>query len=270
MDLPDQIGDWARQDAPERYDRETIFDYIDGAGEVYRSYGFSNVFIARYARAGTPEISLELFDMGTPEDAYGVFSYAREQEEPGIGGGFERKGRVLCFWQDRFYVCVAADDGSEDSQTLLEDFARVFSQQLPASVARPAMVDLLPSEGLVAHSDRFFHLHQSLNYHYYVARENVLNLTSETDAVLARYAPGSTYLVIVRYGSEADAVGAHASFREQYLQDSTNEAVAIESDKYVSTGVVNRFVVVVLDADSETAAADLKRVTMHRITAFAQ
>ena len=76
MDLPDQIGDWARQDAPERYDRETIFDYIDGAGEVYRSYGFSNVFIARYARAGTPEISLELFDMGTSEDAYGVFSYA--------------------------------------------------------------------------------------------------------------------------------------------------------------------------------------------------
>ncbi len=270
MLLPDRIGDWIRQDSAETYDRETIFDYIDGAGEVYRSYAFREVVVARYTRPGSPAITVELFDMGTTEDAYGVFSYAREQEESGIGGGFEHKGRVLCFWQDRFYVCVAAEQRSADSETVVQELARAIARRLPAAVSRPAIVGLLPSEGFIADSDRFFHLHQSLNYHYYLARENVLNLTSETDAVLARYAPGSTYVLIVRYGSEADAARGHSSFREQYLQHSTHQPVAIESGKYVSTGVDGRFVVVVLDADSEAAASELLRATTDRVTQVAQ
>jgi hypothetical protein len=228
------------------------------------------VLVARYARSESPTVTVEVFDMGTSEDAYGVFSYAREQEEPGIGGSFERKGRVLCFWQDRFYVCVAAELGSADSEIGVEEFARAMAQRLPPAVHRPAMVGLLPSEGLVAHSDRFFHTHQSLNYHYYLARENVLNLSSDTDVVLARYAPGSTYLVVVRYGNEADAARGHTAFREQYLQESTDEAVAIESDTYVSSGVDGRFVVVVLDAGTETAASRLLQATMHGISEFAQ
>ncbi|MCJ7628218.1 MAG: hypothetical protein MUO50_07495, partial [Longimicrobiales bacterium] len=87
MLLPKTIGEWVKQDAPLTYDRETIFDYINGAGEVYRSYAFSHVLVDRYERSGAQDqgVTVELFDMGNPEDAFGVFSYAREQEEAGIG-----------------------------------------------------------------------------------------------------------------------------------------------------------------------------------------
>jgi len=81
MLLPENIGDWVKQDAPVTYDRETIFDYINGAGEVYRSFAFRDVLVQTY---GTPEgrrVTVEVFDMGNPEDAFGVFSYAREDEE---------------------------------------------------------------------------------------------------------------------------------------------------------------------------------------------
>jgi hypothetical protein len=265
MLLPDRISDWTRQDSSETYDRETIFDYIDGAGEVYRSYAFSDVVVVHYTRSGSSGITVELFDMGTTEDAYGVFGHGREQEEAGIGGGFERKGRVLCFWQDRFYVCVSAEQSAPDMETAVEEIARAIAQNLPSGVTRPSIVQLLPPDGLVPFSDRFFHLHQSLNYHYYLQRENVLNLSAETDAVLARYAPGSTHLLIVRYGSEADAAGGLASFRERYVQDATQQTGATERGTYVSSGVHDRFVAVVLDAGSESEAGALLGAAMERI-----
>ena len=43
MLLPERVGDWVREAQTTTYDRETIFDYINGAGEVYRSYAFDQV-----------------------------------------------------------------------------------------------------------------------------------------------------------------------------------------------------------------------------------
>ena len=265
--LPERIAAWTRHDSAVSYDRETIFDYIDGAGEVYRSYAFSQVAVAVYSSSAAPDITVELFDKGNAADAYGVFSYAREQEEMGIGGGYEHKGRVLCFWQDRFYVCVASDERTTESDAVLQDFARTVSQQLPPASDPPDLVAVLPAEGRVPFSERFFHLHQSLNYHYYLARDNLLDLSTATDAVLARYEPGATYLLIVRYESERAAVAALSSFGEQYLPDAGGlETVETENGKFVSHRSHARFVVVVLDADSEMAANSLLEAAVTKIT----
>jgi hypothetical protein len=265
--LPERIASWTRGDSSVAYDRETIFDYINGAGEVYRSYAFSHVVVAVYTGPEGPDLTVELFDMGKPADAYGVFSYAREQEQSGLGGGYERKGRVLCFWQDRYYVCVAAEERTDDSDRVLMEVARAISEQMPPVSNPPDLVALLPDEGRVAFSERFFHLHQSLNYHYYLARENVLNLGPETDAVLARYAPGSTYLLLLNYKSEGHAGAAASSFKQGYLLNSgDSQTVETENGKFTSYRHRDRHMVVVLDAESETAAYDLMQATMNRLT----
>ena len=266
MFLPESVGDWVRLEAPVTYDRETIFDYINGAGEVYRSYAFRDVLVARYAGPDDRAVTAELFDMGTSDDAYGVFSFAREEEAPGIGSGYERKGSVLCFWQDRFYVCVAADQGFTGSEEVLEEVARGISQKLPDPTGPPALTSILPPDGLVPFSDRFFHTHQTLNYHYYLVRENVLNLSPDTDVVLARYQPGPMYLVVVAYGEEREAAEALSSFRRIYLTGSSDvETVATEGGRFVSTSSQGRFVVVVLDAGSESAADGLRQATLERL-----
>jgi hypothetical protein len=265
--LPEQIDSWTRGVSADSYNRETIFDYINGAGEVYRSYAFDQVLVVIYTGSQGPDITVELFDMGDPADAYGVFSYAREQEETGIGGGYEQKGRVLCFWQDRYYVCVASEERTADSDRALPDIARAISGRLPLASDPPDLLAMLPSAGLVAFNERFFHLHQSLNYHYYLARENILELSDETDAVLARYAPGSTYLLLVRYANESDAAGAVSSFRQGYLPEAgESQPVETENGAFVSYGRRDRFVVVVLDAVSEAAANDLLQATLNGLT----
>jgi len=266
MVLPQTIGEWVRQDDPVTYDRETIFDYINGAGEVYRSYAFSHVDVERYERPEAEGVIVEVFDMGNPDDAFGVFSFAREEEEEGVGAGFERKGSILCFWQDRFYVCVATEERYEDPGPVLEEIARGVSGHLPPGGQRPALVGALPAEGLVPFSDRFFHLHQTLNYHYYLVRENVLNLSAETDAVLARYAPGPTYLVMVRYDSENQAATALSSFRDVVVPGSEGaDTVEREGGAFVSSGRDGSFLALVIDAVSAAAADSLRSAALERL-----
>ena len=267
MVLPQTIGEWVRQEDPVTYDGETIFDYINGAGEVYRSYAFSHVDVERYQRSESEGVTVEVFDMGNSRDAFGVFSYAREAEEEGIGAGFERKGSILCFWQDKFYVCVAAEHRQEDPGTVLEEVARGIAGHLPSGGERPPLVEALPPEGLVPFSDRYFHLHQTLNYNYYLLRENVLNLSPETDAVLARYAPGSTYLVMIRYQTESQASAALASFREAVVPGAEEvETVERDSGKFVSSDQGGAFLVLVLDGATEADADALRLAALDRLS----
>ena len=264
--LPTNIDAWSRADSGITYDRETVFDYINGAGEVYRSYAFSEVLVVRYSANDQSDILVELFDMGNSADAYGVFSYAREQEMEGIGGGYEHKGDVLCFWQNRYYVCLAFDDPTRATEASLIDMANALSSILPNESVRPDLVAMLPSDGLVEFSDRFFHLHQSLNYHYYLARENLLGLEPATDVVMARYRPGSPYVVIVRHVNETEATGALFAFRQGYVpHDARSQTARTETGKYVSSRQHSRFVIVVLDAVSEDQANRLAEAALDKI-----
>jgi hypothetical protein len=263
--FPEQIGDWVRADTIGSYDRESIFGYIDGAGEVYNSYRFSAVLTAAYVGPGDTTINVELFDMGTPADAYGVFSYAREDEQSGIGGGYEARGGVLCFWQDRYYICLAAEQSGPGIPETVKRLAEQFSALLPEAVPPPRLLDLLPARGRVAYSERYFHLHQSLNYHYYYARENVLGLSDRTDAVLARYTPGSSILCIVEYPDAEIAAEAHEALKV-YYPDKSDDFDAVDTAPsrfpwWVQDG--NILAVVFNASDRKTAYDLLDRVMAH-------
>lgn len=264
--LPLQINSCERQDDTATYDRETIFDYIDGAGEVYRSYAFREVAVADYACGDGSTLRIELFDMGSDADAYGVFSYGREREESGIGGGYELRGSVLSFWQNRFYVCVSIEKSDASTGELLLSAARTVSQRLPQESVRPFLVDLLPSDSLVPYSDRYCHRHQALNYHYYLARENVLHLDSTTNAVLARYRPGSTLLLLVEYPDVVKASSANASFRQTILSGAeSTEPTALASGKFASCEQVGRYLIIVIESPSVQSALNLGELARIRV-----
>ncbi|MDH3890385.1 MAG: hypothetical protein OEV49_04825 [candidate division Zixibacteria bacterium] len=252
---PNEIMGWRAADSVETYDRESIFDYINGAGEVYRSYAFQEVTVHRYTKPDAPEITVEIFDMGSSDDAFGVFSYTRESEEPGIGSAFERRGSVLCFWQDRYYVCVVAYKSSDDVKTAIDSLARAMAERLPPAGTIPALISLLPANNLIRFTERFFHIHPSLNYHYFLAEQNILNLTEHTNAVLASYEPGTTHLLCIEYPTTSDAKAARQSFIDNYVPETANgDAVMIETDKWVASTQADNYLTICFDAvDSETA-----------------
>lgn len=255
---PNEIMGWHVSDSMETYDRESIFDYINGAGEVYRSYAFVNVTVHRYTKPDAPEIIAEIFDMGTSDDAFGVFSYTRESEEQGIGSAFERRGNVLCFWQSKYYICVVAYKSSDHVKTAIDSLARAIAERLPPAGSLPRMISLLPKENRVAHTERFFHIHPSLNYHYFLAEQNILHLNEQTNAVLASYEPGTTHLLAIEYPTESEAASAHRSFMDSYLPEAVNsDAVMIETNKWVAITIAGEYLIISFDATDQKTAQHL-------------
>ncbi len=258
MVIPQETNGWHRHGSTETYDRETIFDYINGAGEVYLSYGFHDVRVYRFNRPGHPEIAVEVFDMGSPEDAYGVFSYAREDEKREIGQGYEYRGSVLCFWQNRFFVCVTAEEETPESKETILSLSETVAGSIPFSAGKPDLVAHLPERDLIPNSIRFFHTHTTLNYHYFLAEDNILQLSGATDAVLAAYDPGYVHLLCIRYPSSSKAQEAHTAFLSAYMPEvDQNGAARLADDRWGAAAQQGRYVVVVLDAPSKDRAEQL-------------
>jgi hypothetical protein len=44
------------------YESRAIFDYIDGAGEVYLAYNFKNLIVRQFEKIGYPRIIVELYE----------------------------------------------------------------------------------------------------------------------------------------------------------------------------------------------------------------
>jgi hypothetical protein len=228
------------------------------------------VLVARYENAGLPGITVEIFDMGSPEDAYGVFSYSRDREQQGIGGGYQFLGSLLCFWQSRYFVCVQAERLTDTTRPAIEQMARSVSAKLPLGDEPPALLKALPDEGLVANTRRFFHIHPSLNYHYFLAEQNLLQLDSTTNCVLARYEPGQTYLLVVEYDTVDIAKAARESLVSTYAPELSDQNVTkTEDGRFVGMRQNGNYMTIVLDAETEQQARDLVERTAVLISVMA-
>ena len=269
--VPSEIYGWKAQGELEIYDRETIFDYINGAGEIYLSYAFRKLMVFRLVKTSDPTIFVELFDMGSPEDAFGVFSHAREGEEIGIGQGSEYRGGLLCFWKSDFFVCIFSERETPAAKKAVFDLAEKIAKKIKVTGPKPKLLDFLPDKNLVNKSVRYFHLHTSLNYHYFVASQNILKLSPQTEAVLARYEPGQSYLLCIRYQNQKQANEALNTFLNAYIPEEKESGIAqIENGKWVGAQLEGVFVVVVFDAPTKIYAQALLEAVSNKLKSPSQ
>ena len=249
--FPDDTDEWKISGQIENYDRDGIFTYIDGAGEVYRMYDFHEVQVRHYEKPDAPKITVEIFDMGKPEDAYGIFLHASQGGTAGIGQDSEFNGGLLTFWQDRYYVSIIPQKLIPESEQAAKKMGNYIAQRIGKSGSRPELVALMPEESRVENSLKYFHLHTSLNYHYYLASENILNLSEKTEAALAIYGPERKYLLIIKYPGVSEAEAALLSFIQGYIPEADREHIyQIEEGNWVAVERDDNFLMLVFDAHS--------------------
>lgn len=256
--IPDIVLDWTAVGEIESYNRETIFDYINGAGEVYRQYDFRQLLVKRFRRADYPSITVELFDMGSSRDAFGVFSHSREGEDAGVGQGSEFRGGLLCFWKNRFFICIYAEKRTDETDNAVLELAKSIEGTIKESGTLPKLLSYLPEKGLVYTSIIYFHTQASLNYHYYLAEKNILHLTDNTEAVIARYEPHKAFLLCIIYNKEDQAEKSLQDFIAAYIPEAGTTGLAqVEENQWVKVKAVANFLVIALEAPAEAIAEDL-------------
>jgi hypothetical protein len=218
--LPSEMAGWQATADDEIYDTETIFQYIDGHAEVYLAYGMSRCLARRYSGpSGEPDIVLDLFELASAADAYGVFTHDRDGDDVDVGQGALLRTGWLSFWKGRWFGSVYSEGESEPAYAAVIAIARAAADAIAEEGEVPALVSELPVDGLDVRSVRFFHTQEILNSVVYLGFENVLQFGPETDAVLGRYQrkDGKAWLLLVNYPDAETASWAEAAAAEAGL-----------------------------------------------------
>ncbi|MCP4628478.1 MAG: hypothetical protein GY850_33960 [bacterium] len=255
--LPEQIMAWSKDVNDKFYTPQTLFSYINGGAEVYNAYSMSRCFTRHYTTSGGPAIVLDAFDMGTSEDAYGVFTHDPAGDAIQLGQDGRLRPGWINFWKDRFFISIYSEEETPAAQKAIRLLGEKVDSLIKARGTRPIILRRLPAEDLQAPSIRYLHHHVILNYHYYLSDENLLNLTPYTEAVLAGYQRkhAKALILLVSYPEATAATSAYADFNHHYLEEADkNGLVLLENQKWSALKMNGRLLIIVLEADSRQLA----------------
>ena len=256
VNLPKATGAWTRSDSTRVIDANNIFDYMNGAGELYLAYGFDHLEVYEYSSDQQDSILVEVYVMNTSDDAFGLLSLdwggdpitlhstPRVQSTPAVAPPYRALygGGLLRVWADTLYARVLAYQETPASKGVVISLGQTISANRKTP-GEPKLLRILPSEldsGWKLRKDRigYFRSHLVLNSLYYLSHQNILNLDHSTQAVTAPYEnlsdAGSSKLVqalFVTYATPAKARRALDIFHNAYLHEHQKGADPGGTDK---------------------------------------
>ena len=256
--LPDPSGldGWVSKDEAQAYEEDDLYLYIDGGAELYHEYGFKRVLAQDYWK-GARSVSLEIFEMASPESAFGIFSFKRSKEgvTTGIGSADSLEDYYLNFWKGRFLVTLTGMSQDEETVAGIRSIARAVDGKIRDSADGPKLLNALPAEGLIASSPKYLKGPLGLYNIYAFFTDDVFGLK---EAVKGDYASGAGAFVF-RYDSPEEAAGRFATvekaFRESpkyrgFRKDGDIIMLKDEKERAFRIGLQGRFILVISGAHS--------------------
>jgi len=109
---------WGTYDKPEK--DGTIYDFIDGPGQIYMEHGFKKGCQQNLRTASLQIISTEIYEMAARDSALSLFADSRlrtDGEKPVVLGEKgvtyqPRPNYIIEFCRDRYYVRISAENDS--------------------------------------------------------------------------------------------------------------------------------------------------------------
>jgi len=241
--LPLAIGEWTRSDSPKTVTAENIFDYMNGAGELYLGYRFDRCDVYEYRAESQKEILVELYQMKTSDDAFGLLSLDWGGTAVDLDPGSLKADRTDAIWpralygegllrlrSGRIYARVMATQETPESREAVLSLGRAVLQGRE-SFSHPKLLETLPevlSTGWELRRDRasYFRTHLVLNSLYYLSHQNILDLDLACEAVATLYEKEDSaqkrtriQFLLVKYPDGKRAREGLARFSAAYLPE---------------------------------------------------
>lgn len=154
-DLPLPEG-WKCTGDVDTYDKDTLFKLINGEAELYFPYGFERVFVVAYAKV-EDTIEAQVYKMGSPLDAFGVYSTYRYPDDEFVEVGADGfiGSTQLVFYQDRYFAKLRISGKSDENRDSLLAVAKAVSGALPQPPSAPAELALLDVEEKAPKTEKY-------------------------------------------------------------------------------------------------------------------
>ena len=128
--IPRILGPW-QPEADQVYDAGTIARHIAADGWLSQSHLVKLLVSRCFHKDGKPDIVVDLFDLGKPENALGVFAHERDGAEQGIGRGSAYRAGLLSFWKGCYFVSVSTEEETPQTRELVLELGREIASAIP-------------------------------------------------------------------------------------------------------------------------------------------
>jgi hypothetical protein len=163
-----EVESWRFTEAAKSYVPQTLFEYIDGAAEIYLAYDFKELVVGQYKKGNKNQsLTVEIYDMGDKKNAFGIYSAERFTDNKfiSIGNQGYLEDGSLNFIVGKYYAKLLCFDCGEESAEILKLFSKKVAERVKDKGRLPQLLGFFPKEGLVPNSEKFI-LRDFLGYNF--------------------------------------------------------------------------------------------------------
>jgi len=213
---PQEIAGWTMSYDIDTYAGEKIYDFIDGAGEIFMKYNFEVATAAEYAGPGDASIAVEIYKMKTPEDAYGIWMYQKPTtaEKLEVSQGGYASGITAGVWKGTYYARIYGLEEKEGVAAAAREFAKSVSGRIPSEGNLPNLFKVFEVDGFQKGTIRFLRSDLALRNLHFVSDENVLDLGEGAEMAFADYVLKKRAFIafVAVYPSQQAAIAAATKY----------------------------------------------------------
>jgi hypothetical protein len=216
--FPEMSG-WKQDGEPQVFSPRTLYEYIDGAADLYLTYEFQDLNMAEYKGEGKAAVTVEVYRHGSPTQAFGIYSQERLANAKflDIGAQAYQEPNVLNFIAGPYYVKINGySTGTEDERIMLA-FGRKMEEILGGKSSLPKILSSFPREGMKKNTEKF-------------VSKNFLGYSYLHSGYTADYEIGDKkFKIFVVEGKDA---GDCRGMMESYLKQTGNEGKTVAEGPY--------------------------------------
>ncbi len=220
-----------------RYIPENLYEHINGRAEFYLAYNMVSLAFANFEKTAEEKyINVSVYDMGTPENAFGVFSSERSEGGTALALGRDAyQSEANCYvWTGQYYIQIIALGEAGKLSPVTLNIARGLTSSLTDSGLPVRGLEMLPVRDRIPHTEHFF-------------LADAMGLDFLTNAYTAKYRKSGTEVTafLSQRETELEAreiVKQYAQYAKRYGK--TMEHVTIGKAVYTVCDMGGRFDVV--------------------------
>ncbi len=226
-----EVDGWSKKGAPDLYNPDNLYEYINGAAEVFLSYDFRNLASLTYENKAKHSLTIDIYQHGNTNNGYGIYSQEmpREGNFLAIGAqGYYEQG-ILNFFKGKYYVKISSFDLGDNDEAVLKAFAKAIEQKIEGKTSFPNALLCFPEKDKINGSRKYISsnflghsfLHSAFVGDYQVGDKKLQLFVIETEKPEVAASIVSDYSAFARKKgmdiTEADGI---VSFTDPYYRSS--------------------------------------------------
>jgi hypothetical protein len=193
-----EIAGWISSGVVKIEKTDYLFQLNPEQAELFLEYGFLRLISARYENKQGSSLRIDIYEMESPDAAFGIYSLFRADETFIESGRLGTISDVYARFQAGSYLVFITPE-HKDPQMLrsMMRFAAHISGNINVVYTRPHIVSMLPDEGFISTKVSYFRGNLGLSSVYLFSHENIFEFE---EGVCGDY--GGYMLIILKYSED--------------------------------------------------------------------